>query len=292
MPRSYAYSAGLNWPDYLKVNEIRDVGEDVRNVQYEISSANKSLIATNEQLTQVISRESQDASAQICSSIDGGFYEISGQLQGLQDTVSDLIDVIRFGFENLTKAVDRLNDSIIELIKIARTPAQTWAYNQFEIAREAYTKKLYPEALEALDQAISGRGDNPGYQLEYRFHFLKGDILLGNAKSLDLSVINAAAAEQSFSYAARYAYDEYPQEAAKAFIAAAFAAYIQGKIPQSIEYCKKGIALNNSIGEGWFQLAKNHMHLGHIDKALPSLKNAIDINREYVFKLTFRMIGA
>ena len=284
MPRSYAYSAGLNWPDYLKVNEIRDVGEDVRNVQYEISSANKELIATNEQLTQVVSLEIQDATAEICSSIDSGFHEISGQLQGLQDTVSDLSDIIRFGFENLTKAVDRLNDSIIELIKIARTPAQTWAYNQFEIAREAYRKKLYPEALEALDQAISGRGDNPGYKLEYRFHFLKGDILLGNANSLDLSVVDAAAAEQSFSYAARYACNEHPQEGAKAFIAAAFAAYVQGKMSQSIEYCKKGIALNNSIGEGWFQLAKNHMHLGYIDKALPSLKNAIDINREYVFK--------
>jgi len=73
MPRSYAYSAGLNWPDYLKVNEIRDVGEDVRKVQYEISSANKELIATNEQLTQIVSQEIQDATAQICSSPDGHF---------------------------------------------------------------------------------------------------------------------------------------------------------------------------------------------------------------------------
>jgi tetratricopeptide (TPR) repeat protein len=172
----------------------------------------------------------------------------------------------------------------MELIKIARTPAQTWAYNQFEIAREAYRKKLYPEALEALDQAIFGRGDNPGYKLEYRFHFLRGDILLGNAKSLDLSVVDVAAAEESFSYAARYACSEYPQEAAKAFIAAAFAAYVQGKMPMSIEYCEKGIGLNNSIGEGWFQLAKSNINSGYIDKALIDLRNAIDINREYVFR--------
>jgi len=103
MPRSYAYSAGLNWPDYLKVNEIRDVGEDIRNVQYEISSANRDLIATNEQLTQMVSLEIQDAATETCSSLNNGFYEISGQLQGLQDTVSDLSDIIRFGFEILQK---------------------------------------------------------------------------------------------------------------------------------------------------------------------------------------------
>ncbi|MCG7851205.1 MAG: hypothetical protein MIO92_01645, partial [Methanosarcinaceae archaeon] len=50
MPRSYAYNLGLSWPDYLKVNEIMGVGDEVRQLRYEVSSSNRQLIATYEEL--------------------------------------------------------------------------------------------------------------------------------------------------------------------------------------------------------------------------------------------------
>jgi len=55
--------------------------------------------------------------------------------------------------------------SLQELVAIAKTPTETWAYEQFRYAREAMAQQLHPEAHEALLRAISGLGSHLGYKL-------------------------------------------------------------------------------------------------------------------------------
>lgn len=96
------------------------------------------------------------------------------------------------------------------LIKLAKTPVQTVAFNHFEIARDAFRQNLLQEALEELQKAISGDHTSPGYKLEWRFHQMVGIIRLGFADA-DLAVIDLMQAEQAFLHAARYAKTDYPK---------------------------------------------------------------------------------
>ena len=50
-----------------------------------------------------------------------------------------------WGFSQLIAGIGRTNDSLEELIATAKTPAETWAYEQHEIARDAIRRELYPE---------------------------------------------------------------------------------------------------------------------------------------------------
>ncbi len=101
-----------------------------------------------------------------------GFQTLSYQLADISSDLQELNSSMHWGFSELISGVGQINDSLAALIQIAKTPAQAWAYEQYEIARDASRKHLYPEALEALDHAINGFGDHTGYRLEWRFQRL------------------------------------------------------------------------------------------------------------------------
>ena len=176
MSRSYAYHIGLSWPDYLKVNEISGVGDDVRQLRDEVSSSNRQIIATYEELQ----REHIAAVGSLNDAVSSGFEQLSFDMQAISSGISELTSVFEWGFSELIAGVGRMNDLLSELVQIAKTPAQTWAYEQFEIARDAFRQGLYEEALEYLNRSIEGYVGNTGYKLEYRFHFLLGTIRMGS----------------------------------------------------------------------------------------------------------------
>ena len=134
MSRSYAYHIGLSWPDYLKVNEISGVGDDVRQLRDEVSSSNRQIIATYEELQ----REHIAAVGSLNDAVSSGFEQLSFDMQAISSGITELTSVFEWGFSELISGVGRINDLLSELVQIAKTPAQTWAYEQFEIARDAF----------------------------------------------------------------------------------------------------------------------------------------------------------
>ncbi|MDP2999956.1 MAG: hypothetical protein Q8N47_20895 [Bryobacterales bacterium] len=223
-------------------------------------------------------------STSLQTSVAEGFEQLSFDVQALTAGVSELTAAFHWGFSELLTTVGRVNATLVELVKIAKTPAQTWAYEQFEIARDAFRQNLYPEALEYLNRAINGYVGNTGYKLEYRFHYLWGTILLGSSRNTSKDILNLPYAENAFLNAARYAQRDEPKEAGRAFLAAGWAAYCQGKMKAAKEYTEQALSLFPALAEDHFQLAKIEMHVDEPDQGLLPLRRAIELERAYSIK--------
>lgn len=83
-----------------------------------------------------------------------GFDRLSYHLQDISSGISGLNATFHWGFGQLIAGIGHMNDVLSELLKIAKTPVQTVAFNHFEIARDAFRKGLLQESLEELDKAI------------------------------------------------------------------------------------------------------------------------------------------
>jgi tetratricopeptide (TPR) repeat protein len=271
---NYVFGSRLSYRDYLQVKSFED------SFRSEISKHTRSIIASNEQLQQ----EHISVSKSLGTAISEGFEQLSFDVRGLTEGVSELTAAFHWGFSELLIAVGRVNDTLAQLVRIAKTPAQTWAYEQFEIARDAFRQELYPESLEYLDRAINGYVGNTGYKLEYRFHYLLGTIRLGSSRNTSPEILNLTDAENAFLNAAKYARRDAPKEAGRAFLAAGWTAYCQGKIDVATHDTEEALSLSPALAEAHFQLAKLRMHVGEPDHALLPLRRAIELDRGYSIK--------
>lgn len=271
---NYVFGTSLSYRDYLQAESFED------SFKSDISKHTRSIIASNEELQ----REHISVSEALSTAVSSGFEQLSFDLQTLAQGVSELNATFQWGFSELLTIVGRVNDTLTELVRIAKTPAQTWAYEQFEIARDAFRQDLHHEALEYLDRAINGYAGNTGYKLEYRFHYLLGTIRLGSFRNNSRDVVNLIEAENAFLNAARYARRDQPKEAGRAFLAAGWTAYCQGKMRDAKQYTEQALSLYPDLGEAHFQAAKIQMHVGSPDHALPSLRQAIELDRGYSIK--------
>jgi tetratricopeptide (TPR) repeat protein len=195
-----------------------------------------------------------------------------------------LSGIFEWGFSEMLISLGHINDSLVELLKITKTPAQTWAYEQFEMARDEFRRGLYSESLESVTKAISGYGSNPGYKTEFRFHFLQGTILLGSFKNSDPKIVDPAEAEAAFLLAARYASSDFPKEAASSLLCAGRAAFTQGKCDVAIQHTKNAIALDGRLVEAYYQAAQVQCALGRPAEASENLVTAICYDHNYSIK--------
>jgi formylglycine-generating enzyme required for sulfatase activity/tetratricopeptide (TPR) repeat protein len=296
---SYSIDNRLTYTDYMVAHDFVEDLKSASNAASQrlsmvISGQTREVIASNEALTSVNIRATEIAAEQISDALHSGFGEMSATIQhgftrltyDMQDISSGIAELnatFHWGFGQMLSFVGRMNDTLSELIKIAKTPAQTAAYEQYEIARDAFRQGLYLECLESLNNAISGNHTSTGYKLEWRFHQMKGTLRLGFVNG-DMSLVDLAAAEESFSLAARYAKADFPDHAAHAFLSAGWAAYCQGQIKEGLEHTENALAIMPDLGEALFQAAKVRMALGEVDSALPLLNKAINVDRFYMLK--------
>jgi tetratricopeptide (TPR) repeat protein len=271
---NYIFGTSLSYIDYLQARSFEN------SLKMEVSQQSRAIIASNEQL-QLKHISVSTSSNQVMSE---GFEGLSFDLKRLNEGVAELTAAFDWGFSELLAKMGQVNDALADLIRLTKTPAQTWAYEQFEIAREAFRKRLYPEALEYLARAINGFASNTGYKLEYRFHYLLGTIRLGGFKNSSKDVVDLGAAESAFLATARYSRGAQPGEAGRAMLAAGWAAYCQGKMEEAKEYTNQAISLSPGLGEAYFQLAKVQMHMGEVANALTPLQRAIELDRLYSIK--------
>ena len=267
---NYVYRSNLSYFDYLQAKSFE------KSIRYEIKESTRSIIASHEEL--------HSENFEIICNFSKNIEQLSFVMEGIADEIKELTSIFEWGFSEVLSKLGHINDSLQELIKIAKTPSQTWAYEQFEIARDAYRQCLYEEALEYLSHAINGHGTYTGYKLEYRFHFLLGTIRLGSFQNNSESIINLDGAKKAFLISAKYARTDKPTEAGRAFLCAGWVAYCQGNMEEAQEYTQQAITLYPVLGETHYQMAKILMHCGEPDKALISLKQAIEFDRNYSLK--------
>ena len=271
---NYVFGTSLSYSDYLQAKSFE------KSLKSEISSSAKAIVASNEQLQ----RENISVLRDLSTSVSAGFESLSVEISDLSAGIRELNATFNWGFSELLTQAGRINDSLEELVRLAKTPAQTWAYEQFEIARDADRKALFEEALEYLNRAINGYGGQTGYNLEYRFHFLLGRIRLGSFRNHSKEIVNLPEAERSFLSAARYAAQDAPKEAAQALLAAGWAAYCRGDMTCATNYTQQALSIDPRLAEAQFQLAKVLMHSTDPEAAVDSLKQAIELDRGYTIK--------
>ena len=171
----------------------------------------------------------------------------------------------------------RMNSAVSELVKMAKTPVQTEANEYFQNARDALRRGLYPEALEEAEKAIAK------HKLEWRYYSLAGTIRLGSTSG-GLEMLDLAKAEEYFSLAARYAKADNPQDAARSYLAASWAAYCQGKMGPALTQVEQAVELDSRLAEALFQAGKVYMALREPESALPFLGKAIELDKGYALK--------
>ena len=208
---------------------------------------------------------------------------------GIEAGFSELSASFNWGFSQMLASLGGMADSIQELVRISKTPTQTAAYEHFQLARDNFRKGLLEECLDELRVAIAGDHVSSGFKTEWRFHHLEGLVRLGSFAHPDPDLIDPAAAEAAFLLAARYARADEPREAARALLAAGFAAYAQapehaGKLRDALKHTEAALALDRGLGEAAFQLSKVHMALGQPRAALPKLRAAIKRDASYVVR--------
>ncbi len=279
-----ALVGGASYVDYLKLQAAEHNHEALEGIRYDVRSQFTELIATEKQLSDELGAHINKAADQITTTLENGFVGIYCKLTDIEGQLTEIKSTLHWGFSEVIAQLGGVNAKLEDLLKISKSPAQTWAYNQFEIARDAIRQKLYPEALEHVTRAIDGLGDNPGYALDHRFHFIKGLVCLGSFKNFDPLVVDQSEAESSFLKAARYARHDNPKDSARAFVCAGWASYCQGNMVDAEEHTLAALELNPSFGEANYQIAKIRAHQGFFDSGASFLKRAIYLDKGYAFK--------
>ena len=271
-------AGGSSWNDYLR---NRDIVRAINGGTAMAAVGMAKCMAAN-------TREVVGSVESLERSLESGLDGVQSSIDRMGEQIST---AFTWGFSKMLVSMGGMQTTLDALLKVAKTPAQTAAFEQFEIARDAFRKGLYPECLESLDQAVNGvAGVAAGYKLEWRFHQLRGLVLLGSHDNSGPDSINPVEAEKAFLNAARYAKSDFPKDAAKAFLSAGWAAYVQVdradslKLRQALEHTENAVDLDPELGEGLFQLAKFRMALGKPEEGLASLGKAAEHGSAYLAK--------
>jgi hypothetical protein len=157
MSIEFSYRLHHSYEQYLSQQYLKENIDAVvaRNVREAVGSLEDIYEANTNRITAGLT----DIECRIDRTNDA-LEQLSFGLDGIQGTLDVINGNIVSGFQAMFVQLDELNDSLAHigrgiadvnrgidaLVQIGRTPVQTWALNQFEIARDAARRKLFPEA--------------------------------------------------------------------------------------------------------------------------------------------------
>ncbi|MBB5704063.1 tetratricopeptide (TPR) repeat protein [Ochrobactrum daejeonense] len=237
-----------------------------------------------------IAAEIRQGNEAIMNEIAFASSEITAELRNIGGDLRSMGATLEWGFRDLLAEHHQMNQTLKDLLKTAKSPSQTWAFEQFDMARDAYARGLDKEALEFINNAINGYQSQTGNRLDHRFHFLKGNILLGNNKHHDPEVVDVKAAKQSFEDAARYAVGSEKKKvrlfAAEAYCHAAFAAYCLDDTESVLAHCAKALEIDGGLTEALYLQAKASVRRGDEDTTFAATRKALDLDPAYILKFS------
>lgn len=256
---------------------------DQAQILASVSSQTRALVASQDRLmdtlTYSVGAIRQILKEEVTTSLDQLYVSVDGVLE----EVCHVSALLHWGFPRAISLLSHVNDSLQELCRLARTPSQVWAYEQYELARDAFQRDLVEEALEFIGRAIEGYGSNTGFRTDYRFHFLKGLINLKVGHEQQDRAAQLETAKESFALAARYSKNVYSLEIARALISAGWTCFLQNNFAESLRYTVTAREFGHA-GSSHFQEGKIHARLGLRNEALSSLDLAIRESRTFAIE--------
>ena len=208
--------------------------------------------------------------------------EVNFNLEALGREMSGVKSLLDWRLSEITGLLSGMKLSLEQLVEIAKTPSQTWAAEQFDIARDAYSNALYDEALTYIENAISGTGSQTGYIMDHRYHFLKARVLFGDGDRRAHELVDFIKSEQAFLKAERYS--RIGSDKAMSLCGAALSACGQGQDGVAMEHLNNAKKKDNTHPETRYILAKLHFKNNDIDKGESELRAAYDNDIFYVSK--------
>ena len=300
---SYVHEARLSERDQLRAyREYLQHRSFAKGIQWEVSKNALSVVASIEDLKKENVRcsealrsdmregfdEVSEKLDQVDSTLNKGFITLHFDLQSIESSVRELSAKFDWGIDQLLTAIGGVNDSLATLIKIAKTPEQVWAYEQFSIAHDALRQQLYDDALEHVTRAIEGHQSHTGYKLEHRFHYFLGTIHLGSYTNFSEKMVDLAKAEEAFLNAAKYARAKDPQDTGRALCAAGYAAYRKLQYADAQKHTEHALLAYPQLPEAHYQKAKLAFDQKQAERGLASLRTAIKLDKWYAVKSGLR----
>lgn len=178
----------LSYTDYLQRRELDD------HLAFQITGSIKELVTQGDSIAHAqISQLQQIEAAQ--AETTAAVYVVAQAIEDLRHETEQgfrrVGAILEWGFSELIFQQSRTNDLLSDILHALKTPSLTWAYEQFERARDRYRRGHHLEALESLEKAIEGHASELGDKTEHRFHYLRGIIKLGSFQNHEPAVINS-----------------------------------------------------------------------------------------------------
>ena len=120
----YVWGSGISYQQYLLAKSfVSDVTTSVsgtgKRISLQVEKQTRQLIASNESLLH--------QNLQLAESTAEGFDTLSYQLEDISGQIAELNSTFHWGFSQVIAQLGHMNDSLAELVQIAKTPIQTTA---------------------------------------------------------------------------------------------------------------------------------------------------------------------
>lgn len=266
----------LNFKDF-------DPSEQVSYLQHMVSlNQQATMIRQNKELLSEVSSVVR-SNERLRATCEVGFHVLAESASLISSQLNQMQSSFLQAFQHVHLELGKCSDNLHSLLRLAATPVQVAAYNHFEIARDAYRRGLFCEALEELDNAIHGTAASPGYKLEWRFHYMAGTIRLGFV-GCDVDLIDLEAARDAFLLAARYSANDSPVDSARSLTEASWVEYCRGNPLKAIEHVDSAIALDPDCPSSRYQRSKCLMHIGDTVSGLEEMEALAETFPHYVYR--------
>lgn len=267
----------MTYTDYLQRRELDD------RLAVQITEPMRELVTVSEEAFGAQLRQLEHVEAAVANAGCEIVCSVRDLQQATEEGFRRVNSILEWGFDAILVQLGGIRDLLSDIRHLLENPSLTWAYEQFNRARDLYRRGHYGDALIAVDFAINGHGSNLGERTEHRFHFLRGVIRLGSFGNHNPEVVDLADAERAFLAAANYAGLDCPQGCAQAWLSACRAANLQGKYPEAVEYGRKGLAALPSPALH-YEIARALLQVGQADVATQQLLNALRLDQSLLLK--------
>ncbi|MEZ5693864.1 MAG: hypothetical protein R3D99_08490 [Altererythrobacter sp.] len=259
----------------MQMSVSSDICKLIASNEYLSKQNIKAIHIGNAAVVESIGRSIDQQTDQLAAKLDAGFDRLSFDINEVRQSVDRLATVCDTGFSQISYQLDRLDKGISEIIALIKSPEQNWAYEQYEIAQNCCDRGFYSDALAYVDRAISGDGNHYGHKFEYRFHFLRGLIRLGNARNFDRRIVDPAIAVKDFEASARYAEGVDQKGHGLGLQMAGWASYCAGNALEAENFLQKSLRVAQNDMETNYLMAKVQLFLGSKESAEKYFKRAI-----------------
>ena len=282
----YKFSKDFNYRQYLEDKSHFD------QLGLVIDERTQSIVGTSNQIQSAITNGINEVStglsevnaglSQIASNIDHqtdvinqGFTRLEIGLDEVSSSIDDLRAVTEIGLSELVHTGRITNDLLEQLVTVVSTPEQTWAKEQFDLAKQCRDNELWPEAFEYIEKAITGADGRAGLKVEPTFYFFRGTLFLGVYKG-GYEFLDIVKAFDDFSACARYCAKNNDRIKGEALRYAGWCKYLQGDVKEAIKLLHESLSLNQDVAETHFLLAKMYCHKNDTSQAKKFFQDAID----------------